>query len=339
VQNILPAGTRLNINSVTVESGTAAIDFNSTAVKIPNWKRPYLRSQLLATLSSVEGVTQVDISVERTLQEIGVGASGMPATNSNLPVLLTADGLSHLAGTSLMEIRGTKDIVENQQAKSFAISSDEDMVVLLGQGKIYSYDLGLLKNSTRLIDDRAGLRTPSIDVFNNIWSVSSSRGSSIRVTDIISTQVNIPNPFGSKGEIISLAVSPEGSRLAVLQKRGIATSVDVFSITRDKNRKVLGLGSRVSLTEFGPNPNSISWFDEITLVGLNTDANGLQHSMSALIGGPATSGRRTVAGEAVVTVLGGTQYYLDGSGTLFVSKSFSWERLRSAVLELRMIGQ
>ncbi|MFM5951299.1 MAG: LpqB family beta-propeller domain-containing protein [Micrococcales bacterium] len=338
VQNLLPAGTKLNINSVTVESGTASIDFNATALKIPAWKRPYLRSQLVATLGSVEGVTQVSISVERTLQLIGIGASGMPTDGSNLPVVLTTDGLSHLTGSGLMDIRGTKEIVSKQNAKSFAISSDESLVVLLGDKKIASYNLGLLRNSTQLIDDRPSLITPSIDPFNSVWTASAKPGAAIRVTDIIGGQVNLTNPYGSTGVIRALAVSPEGSRLAVLHDVGSGTAVDVFAIVRDKGRHVVVLGSKYPISAFGPNPKTLSWVDNTTLVGLREDLGGLQ-SLSIQIGGPAVSGRRALDGVAVVTVAGGSQYYLDSNGSLFLSKSFTWDRLRSAVLDLRMTGQ
>jgi len=339
VQNILPAGTKLNINSVTMNAGTASIDFNATALKIPAWKRPYLRSQLLATLGSVDGVTQVSILVERTLQVIGIGASGMPISNSNLPVVLTEDGLSHLAGTSLMEIRGTKEIVLKQKAVSFSISSDESLVVLLGDKKIYSYNLGLLKNSTQLIDDRAQLLKPAIDPFNSVWSATTQTGSAIRVTDVIGTQVVLPNPYGTTRVIRGIAVSPEGARLAVLHDTPSgAREVDVFAIIRDKNRHVTSLGTKFNVSDFGPNPQSVSWLDNTTLVGIRKDSGVLQ-SISALVGGPATAGRVIFDGVSVVTLLGGSQYYLDTSGALFVSKSFTWERLRSAVLELRMAGQ
>ena len=339
VQTILPAGTKLNINSVTLEAGNASIDFNAAALKVPAWKRPYLRSQLLATLGSVAGVTQVTISVERTVQVIGIGASGMPAASSNLPVVLTADGLSHLAGASLMEIRGTKAIVEKQAAKSFAISSDESLVVLLGDKRITSYNLGLLKNSTQLIDDRPSLITPSIDPFNSVWSASSRPGAGIRVTDIIGGQITLPNPYGTKAFIRSIAVSPEGSRVAILHVSPTGASTDIFSVIRDKSRKVIALGLRFTMSEFGPQPQTLAWLDNTTLVGLKKESTGLQSSISALIGGPATTGRRTSAGVSVVTVVGGSQYYLDANGALFVSKSFNWERLRSAVFDLRMAGQ
>jgi hypothetical protein len=339
VQNILLPGTKLNINSVTIDNGIASIDFNSLALKVPAWKRPYLRSQLLATLGSVPGVTQVSISVERTVQVIGVGASGMPETSTNLPVILTKDGLSHIAGTTQIEIRGTKDLLSKQPATAFAISSDETLVVLLGTSGATAHNLGLLNNSSKPIDSRKQLLTPNIDTMNNIWTVSKAPGSAIKVTDVSGSQVALPNPLGNTGLIRAIAVSSEGARLAILHSVKGVTKVDLFSVIRDKSRRVVGLGPAEPMNGFSANVQSISWQDQDTLVGLERDKGNFQTSVTVMIGGPAATGRATVSGSTIVTVLGGGQYFLDSTGGLFVSNSFGWDFVRSGVISLRMAGQ
>lgn len=339
VQNVLPEGTKLNINSVTVDAGTASIDFNSAVLKIPNWKRPYLRSQLLATLGGVEGITKVAISVERTLQSINLGSSGMPDSSSNLPVVLTKDGLSHIAGTSLFDIRGTKALVEKQNATSFALSSDESIVVLVGNGMVYSYNLGLLGNQRQLIDSRPKLITPTIDQFKNIWTTTQALGSPIRITDTSGTQLSIPNPYGYKTSIRAIAMSPEGSRLAIIHGKNRQSVVDVVAIIRDKNRKVLGLGPIYPMTDFGADVQSISWVDNTTLSGLVTDSQGVQSTLDVELGGISNLGHRTQSATSTVTTLGGSQYYISSSRVLFVSSNLGWDRLRSGVKALRMAGQ
>jgi hypothetical protein len=211
--------------------------------------------------------------------------------------------------------------------------------VLLGQGKIYSYNLGLLKNSTQLIDDRPRLIAPSLDPFNNVWSTTRAPGSAIRVTDVLGLQETLPNPFGTKGSIRAIAVSSEGSRIAILHETTRGVSVEVFAILRDKFRKVTGLGTPFVLSEFGPNVQSISWSQHSTLTGLVRDSNGLQSTVEVMVGGPKSLQRRTNDGVSAVTVLGGNQYYLDASGALFVSRSIGWDRLRSAVKAIHMAGQ
>lgn len=339
IQNLIPKGTKLNINSVTVDNGTASIDLNASALKIPNWKRPYLRSQLLATLGAVDGITQIAISIERTTQVIAAGASGMPEDASILPILLTQEGLSHVAGTSMFDIRGTKELTNAQGATDFCVSADESLIVLLGQGKIYSYNLGLLKNATRLIDDRTKLITPSIDPFHNIWTTSSVPGANIRITDVLGGQKFLSSPYGKKVSIRSIALSVEGSRLAILHSSVHGVSVDVFAVLRDKSRNVTGLGPAVALKDFGSKVDAISWSDHSTITGLAKDSSGYQSAVQVMVGGPSSIQRRTSQGVAALTVLGGNQYYLDSEGGLFVSRSMGWDRLRSEVQAIHMAGQ
>lgn len=339
VQNVIPKDTKLNINSVTIDAGVASIDFTASALKVPNWKRIYLRSQLLATLGAVGGVTQISISVERTVQNINSGPSGIPADASILPIILTESGLSHIAGTALFDIRGTKELVAAQDATDFATSRDESTVVLLGRGKIISYKIGILKNATRLIDSRPRLLTPGIDTFGDIWTATSKPGASIRVTNQAGVQSVIANPFGSKISIRGIAISAEGARIAIVHAPVQGVSVHVFSIIRDKSRKVTGLGESLALAELGSKVEGLGWVTGSTLTGLSRDTNGIQSTVDAIVGGPKSNQRVTVNGVFALTVLGGSQYYVDADGGLFVSRSLSWDRVRSGVRALHMAGQ
>jgi hypothetical protein len=263
----------------------------------------------------------------------------MPDEVSNLPVVLTQSGLSHLAGASLFEIRGTKDIFSKERASSFAISDDESLIALLGQKSVTSFNLGLLNNAVQVIDNRSKLVSPSIDPFNAVWTASATLGAPIRVTDVNGTQINLPNPYGAKGEIREIAVSQEGSRIAIIHGQSSNAQVDVFAIIRDKDRKVVSLGQPFTLTDFGPKPQSISWHNHTTIEGLETDGNGYQTAVSVVLGGPSTNGRHTTDAVSLVTLVGGSQYYLAKGGTLYSSQSFSWTPINQKVVALKMVGQ
>lgn len=338
VQNVVPKDTKLNINSVTVDAGTASIDFNSSALKVPNWKRPYLRSQLLATLGSVEGVTQIAISIERTIQLINAGPAGTPDDASILPIILTEDGLSHIAGTGLFEIPGTKALVNAQDATDFATSRDESTLVLLGNGQVVSYKLGLLENANRMVDNRPNLLKPCIDPFGDIWTATSTAGANIRVTNKAGNQAFIANPLGSHVSIRGLAISPEGARIAIYHDAVRGVGVHIFAIVRDKTHKVTGFGEPIALTELGPRVESLSWLNATTLTALARDGVGFQSTVEAIVGGPKTVQRGTVNGRLALTVLGGSQYYIDSDGLLFVSRALGWDQLRTGVKSMHMAG-
>ena len=339
VQNLLPKGTKLNINSVTVTAGNAEVDFNSFALKIPAWKRPYLRSQLLATLSEVVGIIDVKISIQRTVQDIALGSSGLNESPSNLPIVLTKDGLFHLAGNTTFPINDTQKPVQELAAKGFAISEDEKFLALLGNDTIHTYTLGLIGVKDKLVDGRAKLLNPTLDPFNQVWTASSAKGSELRVIDQAGGVVSLPNPYGTGAAIRAISMSPEGSRLAVAHDYYNRTTVDIFPVVRDKSGKVLGLGPRYPLTQFGNSANTVSWVDRVNLVGLVSDGSGVQSMLTIMVGGDSLVGRPTTSGLAVASALGGNHFYLDSNGDLYSSKRFGWEKTVSQVLALRMAGQ
>lgn len=339
VQNLLPKGTKLNINSVTVTAGNAEVDLNASALKIPAWKRPYLRSQLLATLSEVDGVTGVSISIERTAQEIPVGSSGFSDSPSNLPVILNENGLFHVAGNSTFEINDTEKPVQDLAATGFAISGDETFLALSNGYSVHTYTLGLIGVKDKLVDSRAKLLNPTIDPYNQVWTASYKKGSEIRVIDKSGGLVSIPNPYGFGAAIRGIAMSPEGSRLAIVHDFYNGSTVDILPVIRDKSRKVTGLAAPFPLTQFGNGAKSIAWVDRVTVSGLVNDQFGSQSMVTALVGGDSTNGRNITNGVSVTSTIGGNHYYLDSNQDLFASKTFGWEKSISNVLALRMAGQ
>lgn len=339
VQNVIPAGTKLNINSVTVTSGVAAVDFSAKALEIPEWKRPYLKSQLLATLGELEGVTDVSISIQRTAQEIATRSSGMPSTPSNLPIALTTTGLVRLVGTSTLEISKVKSLIETVSPKGFALSSDESLLALQSTDAIYAYDLGLLTAKSVEIDNRSGLINPTIDPFGRFWTVTDSKGATFRISTVNGTEINLPNPLGSSAVMKSIAMSPEGSRLAILYRDRSDTRLGVASIVRDEEGSVIDFGEVTEVSGFDDVTQSISWVDRISLIGFHRDSGSNQAVLTSIVGGDFLTGRIVKNGKQVTNTPGGTTYYLDKSGTLFASLSFSWSETLEDVLALRMAGQ
>ena len=339
VQNIFPKGTKLNINSVTVTSGNALVDLNATALKVPAWKRPYLRSQLLATLSEVEGIMDVTISIERTVQEIGAGSSGLSESPSNLPVILTKDGLFHIAGTNTFDIGDTKSQVSELEATGFALSADETFLALLGKNEVHTFQLGLIGVKDKLVDSRAKLLNPTLDPYNQVWTASYKKGSPIRVIDTNGGIVVLANPYGFGAAIRSIAMSPEGARLLVVHDYYNGSTVDILPVIRDKNRKVVGLAKPYRLVEFQKSSQTASWLDRVTVVGLVTDETGQQTTITAIVGGDTTTGRKTEDGVSLASGIGGNNFYLNNFGDLFVSKTFGWEKSLGGVVAMRMAGQ
>lgn len=338
VQNLFPKGTKLNINSVTLAGGVASIDLNASALKIPTWKLPYLKAQLLATLSAVPSLTQVSVSIQRTVLNITTTSSGMPDTGSNLPVILTEKNLSRIAGTESMPLASSSKYVQKLHANAFSLSNDSSYLALRGEGTIYVYNLGVLTTQERLVDSRANLLPPTIDAFNAVWTATSTPGDPIRVVDRGGSTVMLKNPYPGSVRIRELVLSPEGARLAIVHDRYLGSTVDVFPVIRDKNRNVVSLATPIALPELGSKITSLTWSDRTTLMGIAV-VNRLQQVRSLQVGGTLSDGKVMSNAVSLVYSIGDNLYYLNENGEVLASKGATWEVIQKNVKSLRMSGQ
>lgn len=337
-QNIFPKGTKLNINSVTVAGGVASIDLNASALKIPAWKLSYLKSQLLATLSAVPGLTEVSVSIQRTVLNITTTSSGMSNSGPNLPVILTDNDLSRIAGTEPMPLAAAAKYVQKLHATAFSLSSDSSYLALRGEGTIYVYNLGVLTSQERLVDSRANLLAPCVDAFNAVWTATSKPGDPLRIVDQGGSTVMLKNPYPGSVSIREIAVSPEGARLAVVHDSYRGTVVDVYPVIRDKNGAVLSLADPLPLPALGTRIRGLTWSDRTTLMGI-TVVNRVQQVRSMQIGGYVTDGKVMKDAVALVSSIGENLYYLNEAGEVLVSRGATWDVIHREVKALRMSGQ
>jgi hypothetical protein len=339
VQTMIPEGTKLNINSVTVTQGSANVDLSVKALEIPESLRPFLKSQLLATLGGIDGISDVIISIQRTRQEIATGASGMPSSPSTLPIVLTKDSLIRFVGSSPLEISVANDLIAGVRARGFSLSSDESLLALLGDRGVTVYTLGLIGVKGKLIDSRSRLINPTIDPFGKIWSTTSAQGSELFVSGVGGEQVKLQSPLGRSVSVKAMALSPEGTRLAILHSESSGSFASVFSVIRDKEKQVIGFSGPLAIDGFNETSASISWADRVSLVGLSKDSEGDQAVITVGVGGVVTVGRPTIRGTQVVSAPGGTFHYLNESGDFFSAQNFTWTNTLKNVLNLRMAGQ
>jgi hypothetical protein len=152
------------------------------------------------------------------------------------------------------------------------------------------------------------------------------------------TSVMLKNPYPGAIRIRELALSPEGSRLAIVHDRYRGTTVDLFPVIRDKNRNVISLGEPLTLPSLGTAITSISWSDRTTLTGIAT-INNLQQVRSLQIGGTVTDGKVMSDGVTLVSSVGENLYYLNKAGDVLASKGASWSVVQRNVRALRMSGQ
>jgi hypothetical protein len=128
VKNSFPIGTKLSIDAVTVENGTAVVDLNTAATKADKVARSRMLSQLTATLNQLTNVFAVKILIDHNPQDIAMQNSQLPISTASAPMILDANGIRQL-GRSPQDDKQSA-IAIKLKAHDFGYSPDGNYLAL-----------------------------------------------------------------------------------------------------------------------------------------------------------------------------------------------------------------
>lgn len=313
VVSIIPASTKLNINSVTVTNGVAAVDLSAAALKIPSAQKPLVKAQILATLEQLSDVSSVEISIQRTPQDIATRSDNQSSLIGNQPVILNDRGLFKVVGDGLQPINSTTTKLAGRNVSDFAYSERFNKLALSTPEGVALYALGTFDDQKRIVDARADLLAPAFDARGDLWTINAKAGARF----IISGSVRrvLTNNWVS-GVPVSFSLSPEGSRVAMAYLVGKTYRTYVFPIERDKAGNPVALGSPITIPS---QASSISWASSVDLALLEADTVSL-----VTIGGRRLMSKTVFAAKTVVATGAGQLYVLDAAGLVNQSVGTTW---------------
>jgi hypothetical protein len=132
------------------------------------------------------------------------------------------------------------------------------------------------------------LAAPSVDKFGNTWT--SGGANELRVLPASGTEVTVPADWLGGRKVVSVSVSPEGSRIAVVSHAPSGTQVQVAGIVRNDDDVPVGLAP--PLTVAGPvdGVEEARWSGLTTLSLLTRDGDGVSGVWTAGVGGQPGAG-------------------------------------------------
>ncbi len=333
VVNVIPVGTKLNINSVTIENGVAKVDLSSQALRVPAARRSLMKSQIAATLEQLTDVSNVEISIQRTPQTITQYVDGQPPSLGSSPIALTSVGLVRLNANGSQAIAGTASKVLDLSPTDFAYSQNHNRVAFVSPSGVHLYALDTFNDQGKIVDRRAKQLSPSFDPQGSLWTLSSTQGAPFVVSG--STRMVLQNNWVS-GVPISFSVSPEGARVAVVYQIGKIKQTYLFPIERNKSGEPVIIGKPILVTSAPKNSDRVSWADNVTLALITPSApNGFIPCL-VTIGGllnPSTA----IESANSITVNGtGQLFVLQSDGRVVESQGSSWTTIAQNILALHL---
>jgi hypothetical protein len=322
VVSAIPTGTVLSIDAVTVQREVALVDLSAGALVAELSDRSLMKAQLVATLSQLPTITQVSVSIERSAQDIPDSQLLVSGSQAATLMAVGEEGLQALTGANQDATNAGLSFFSSREVSLLAVSKASDKLAALTENGVAVTGLANPGGAIDLVDPRSSLVAMDYDPFKNLWLVSRSQ--------LSVNSLPIQAPWLAGAEILDFALSPEGSRVAVVIA-GRADQVLVAGVLRDENGLPIRLSQPISVAADIANPTKLAWFDSVTLAVLNSESQTSNISLVA-IGGTT----RVIQGiddvRSLVALGDGTSLYaLKESGDLVVLRGSFWSSIQSGV--------
>lgn len=331
VLSAIPAGTKLQVNAVLVQEGNALVDLDATALAADDRQRGLLLTQLRNTLLQLPGI--VDVSVLIAGAEQSITAADITAIPASSTFALTGEGISRLSGSEAGTLLGTQDTLSSLAVSRLAVADEGKQLVVATASGIYRLTQRGDNYSRSLISPTNLVADMQTDLFGHTWVFRSTNASSVEIVDSTDERLELPLPF--TGSVISAAVSPEGSRLAVLVSDS-GQSLRMFGIVRNQQGVPLRLTGNLMAEPEAVGVVSIAWQQSTVLRVLSKTVSGTGSLYDYPISGPRKQRTMPVVTGSVVEA-GFTaidSYLLSESGEVWTLSGNTWQRIQTDVFDI-----
>jgi hypothetical protein len=338
VISAIPSGTRLSIDAVTVENGVALVDLTARALVASLADRSLLKAQLDATLSQLQNVQSVAISIERSSQEITDPTTALRVEGSRALVVLGDKGLEAIVSAETDFLNSGADFFELNPTTNISITKQSSWLAALtpaGVIKTSSIDPG---TAALLVDARAGIVGIEFDRQDYLWSLGRARGSDVFATFTNGDRTRVQAPWLAGEAVRGFSISPEGSRIAILVAGDQRNRVLVSGIVRDISGTPIELAPPIEIgSEIGA-PSHLSWVGPTTVAVVNSTPDFTNAALVS-IGGTSRPITALPNTKAIVAAGPSSQLFLlSTAGELYRFSGSTWAIVRSDVQALTVVN-
>ena len=333
VETGFPAGSSLDVQSVVVTDGIAAVQLSTDSAGTPA-QRSLAEEQLRLTLTALPDVTEVSVTVGG-LPIGGDGSASLsrPPTPGALAAVVVQGRLGLWDETDLWVVPQDAGTVPSGVA-GVAFSYDHTSAALLvGRSRVVAADhLAGGTASLERVDPEAELATPdasmevrevysgsslvepSFDRHGWIWTAERDAGEGLIAVAPDGTLARLEVRDFSGRTIQAIAVSRDGARVVVLSRVGAEQQVDVLGVVRAADGTPRSLGEPFSIAVGVTAALDVTWLDDVSVAVMGAPTDSATRTMWEI-----TVGGRTVAQELVGDATSLTARYGDQSLTVVSS--------------------
>ncbi|WP_275005370.1 GerMN domain-containing protein [Promicromonospora iranensis] len=290
-RSLVPEGTQLVSPSIQDTDGDEPVSIRlsdqiSTAAAA---ERSVIAAQISATLSEGAGRTvSVDLFSGTNRLSVDETDVDLPATIVQA-MTLQDDQLYRVEDGRLVEHDVPVDLSALDPTALALSPATTPIVVRDGTDQIVNVSSDDEDGPVTLIAG-TDLAAPSVDKFGNTWS--SGDTGELQVSTKTVEVVEVEPEWLSGRKVISVSVSPEGSRIAVVSQAPTGTQVQVAGIVRNDQDVPVSLASPIAVAAPVGRVEEARWSGLTTLALLASDGEGTSGVWTAGVGGlPGAGGQ------------------------------------------------
>ncbi|HEV7173769.1 LpqB family beta-propeller domain-containing protein, partial [Pedococcus sp.] len=330
VRSDIPAGTRLAVDSVPIESGTAQVDLTATRVSSDPAQRQGLAAQLLATVMQASGVERVALQLDGTdLQVPGAASTGLfdlsalgfptPADAVTKPLLRKGTSLVAVDPQQLGEPGNRPPAQPSGSLPSIPLGwaylamapSGGEVAAVSGDRTQLERWRGL--NALPVVTVGSELTRPVYDAAGVLW-LAGVQGGASRLWAVnpsadpktVQGRPQLVSAGWLEGRsVVSLRFAPDGQRVALIStdRNGRAPRIDVAGVVRQPNGIPQSLSTPITLAPSLTTARDLVWVDDATLAVLGRKvASQAVRPWFVPLGGPITAGPEIPGAMTITTV-------------------------------------
>jgi hypothetical protein len=335
-----PDGTQLTDagSLVTVVSGVAHVDLTAEALSATTHERQLMLVQLSESLRTVATISSVDMSVKGAplaIDDLGANGPQVDPKVDGQALVLRRSEFGFYANGKIATIPQISAKVVALTPSAATLSSDSNSIAVLGPDGV-----SLVRKSTAapaLLDNRPGLIAPSMDEDGYVWTVPSDQPNAVRVYDTSGAPHPVTTALPGDARIVSLQISRDGSRIAILLSTSTGPRLQVAAILRDQKLVPTGIGPLVVDAALpSGDATDATWVDELTVatlvsVGAQSVVNefviGGQQSQlgdplagaQSIVGGNGQQGLRVLGDDSLVYSFQGSSWQSSKVSVTFIA--------------------
>ncbi len=309
VYSAFPDGTKLSSPLIPVQDGIAKIDLSVEAISAKSNERGLMKLQLLSSLSGVPNITGVAISVGDSPLTLPSPGGTTPVTDPQVdprPLVLQKDEFGFAENGKVTPIPSLSQKILALKPTAVTLASNGTTAAVLSPAGV-----SLVTSSSPALDldSRGGLIAPTLDEDGYVWTVPTASPNAIEVFNTSGKMYSLNPSLPAGSQIVSLAVSRDGARVAMYLSTDAGPRLIVSGIVRSSDQQQLPVSlvaePVLDVTADSGAAIDASWADGLSVATLSV-ANGQPSVILYQLGGPRVSLGHPDGAQEVVGGNGGS---------------------------------